>query len=127
MTHNQISQAVVDTALHIHRSLGPGLLESVYLAIMSHELKKKGLRVATEVPVPVSWEGVTLEVAFRADMIVEEAVVVELKSVEKTLPVHKKQMLTYLRLTGKQLGLVVNFGEEMLANGISRVVNGLRE
>jgi GxxExxY protein len=127
MTHNEITHTIVDTAMHIHRSLGPGLLESVYLAVMAHELKKKGLRVATEVPVPVQWQEMTLELGFRADMIVEDMVIVELKSVEKISPVHKKQLLTYLKVTDKRLGLLINFGEDLLSNGIIRVVNGLRE
>jgi GxxExxY protein len=106
--------------------LGSGLLESVYLAVMVHELGRRGIHAAREVPVSVRWDDITLEVGFRADMIVEDAVV-ELKSVEKVLPVHKKQLLTYLRLADKRLGLLINFGEEMLVNGISRVANGLQE
>jgi GxxExxY protein len=127
MTHNEITEAIVDSALHIHRSLGPGLLESVYLAVLAYELKKKGLNVATEVSVPVRWERITLELGFRADMIVEDRVIVELKSVEKMSPVHKKQLLTYLKVMDKRLGLLINFGDDLLTNGIARVANNLRE
>jgi GxxExxY protein len=127
MTHNEISQAIVDSAINVHRSLGPGLLESVYLTVLAYELKKKGLKVAKEVPVPVQWGELNMEVGFRADLIVEDAVIVELKSVEKTAPVHKKQLLTYLRLADKRVGLLINFGEDRLTDGITRLVNGLKE
>jgi GxxExxY protein len=126
MSPNEIAREVVDTAMQVHMRLGSGLLESVYLAVMVHELGRRGIHAAREVPVSVRWDDITLEVGFRADMIVEDAVV-ELKSVEKVLPVHKKQLLTYLRLADKRLGLLINFGEEMLVNGISRVANGLQE
>jgi GxxExxY protein len=118
---------VVDTALYVHRALGPGLLESVYLEVMTHELQKRGLKVEKEVPVPVNWEGILLEVGFRADIIVEGLVILELKSVETISPVHKKQLLTYLRLTNMQLGLLINFGADLIKDGIHRVVNGLKE
>ena len=127
MTHNQISGIVTDTAVRIHQRLGPGLLESVYLAILVYELRKLGLRVEVEVPVPVRWEQVELEVGFRADLIVEDMLIVELKSVEVLAPVHKKQILTYLRLTGMKLGLVLNFGAALMKDGVHRVVNGLEE
>ena len=127
MTHNEISGIVVDVAIQIHRKLGPGLFESVYQAVLAYELRKRGLRVEEEVPIPVVWEEVKLEVGFRADMIVEDAVILELKSVETVHPVHKKKLLTYLRLADKRLGLLINFGEELLKDGISRVVNGLQE
>jgi GxxExxY protein len=127
MTHNEISQIIVDAAIQIHRRLGPGLLESVYHAVLAHELTKRGLRVEKEVPVPVVWDNLRFEVGFRADLIVEDMVLVELKSVEAVAPVHKKQLLTYLRLTNKRLGLLLNFGAELLKDGIHRVVNGLDE
>ena len=127
MTENEIASVIVDAAYHIHVKLGPGLLESVYRAVLAHELRKRGLHVGTEVGVPVVWEEVRLDIGFRADLIVEGKVIVELKSVEKTAPVHKKQLLTYLRLTGCRLGLVVNFGEALIKDGINRVVNGLVE
>jgi GxxExxY protein len=127
MTHNEIFGVIVDTAIQIHRALGPGLLESVYQAVMVHELNKRGLRVAIESPIPVVWENVRLEVGFRADLIVEDSVIVEVKSLEAVHPVHKKQLRTYLRLAHKRLGLLINFGEELLKTGITRVVNGLIE
>jgi GxxExxY protein len=127
MTEDEVAKVIVDTAYHIHVKLGPGLLESVYRAVLAHELRKRGLHVQAEVDVPVEWEEVRLDIGFRADLIVENKVVVELKSVEKTIPVHKKQLLTYLRLTGCRLGLLMNFGEVLIRDGISRVVNGLEE
>lgn len=103
------------------------MLESVYLAVMEYELKKRGLHVDKEVPIPVVWEEVTLEVGFRADLIVEGKLIIELKSVEEVARVHKKQLLTYLRLADRRLGLLINFGAELVKDGISRVVNGLEE
>ncbi len=125
MTHNQVSAIVIDVAVKIHQRWGPGLLESVYLAIFAYELRKLGLRVETEVPVPVRWEEVELEIGFRADVIVEDMVILELKSVELLAAVHKKQLLTYLRLSGKKLALLLNFGAALMKDGIHRVVNGL--
>jgi GxxExxY protein len=127
MTENELARVVVDVAYHIHRKFGPGLFESVYQAVFIHELSKRGLSFADEVPVPVVWESVQLDVGFRADVIVEGKLVVELKSVEAIHPVHKKQLLTYLRLTDCRLGLLINFGAELIKDGISRVVNGLVE
>ena len=127
MKHNEISRIIVDTAVHVHRALGPGLLESVYLEVMVYELRKRGLEVEKEVPVPVVWEEVKFEVGFRADIIVGGLVIVELKSVESIAPVHKKQLLTYLRLTDKKLGLLINFGAEVIKDGIFRIANGLEE
>ena len=125
MTENEISRVVVDVAFQIHTSLGPGLLESVYQKVMVHELRKRGLEVAEEVPLPVVWDDVKLEVGFRVDIIVNQKLVIELKSVERVAPVHKKVLLTYLRLSDCKLGLLINFGEELMKTGISRVVNGL--
>jgi len=127
MTYNDISGKIIDVALAIHRKLGPGLLESVYLVILEHELQKCGLHVEREVPVPVIWEDVQIDIGFRADLIVEDKVIVELKSVEKFAPVHKKQLLTYLRVADKRLGLLINFGAALLKDGIHRVANGLEE
>jgi GxxExxY protein len=127
MLENEIAQVVVDVAFQIHKQLGPGLLESVYQAVMTHELRKRGLRVESEVPIPVNWDGIRMEVGFRADLIVEHCVIVELKSVEVVAAVHKKQLLTYLRVTNLHLGLLINFGAELIKDGISRVVNNLRE
>ena len=127
MTHNEISAIIVDTAIGILRRLGPGLLESVYREVMLYELPKRGLRAVKEVPIPVIWETVKLEVGFRADLIVEGLVIVELKSIETVAPVHKKILLTYLRLADKRLGLLLNFGVELMKSGIFRVVNNLKE
>lgn len=121
---NRVTGVIIDTAIDVHRRLGPGLLESVYKAVLAHELRKRGLSVVMEVPIPVVWEEVKMEVGFRADLIVEGQVVVELKSVEVVAPVHKKQLLTYLRLTDRRVGLLINFGVELLKNGITRVING---
>jgi GxxExxY protein len=127
LTENEIARQIVDAAYKIHTKFGPGLLESAYEALLVYELRKRGLRVETQKPIPIIYEGVTLEVGFRADMIVEDKVIVELKSVEEIAPVHKKQLLTYLRLADKRLGLLINFGEKLIKEGITRVVNGLVE
>jgi GxxExxY protein len=125
LKENEVATTIVDVAYHIHRQLGPGLLESVYHAVMKYELEKRGLRVLSKEPVSVVWEEVRLEVGFEADLIVEDVVVVELKSVEQLARVHKKQLLTYLRLTNCRLGLVINFGADMISDGIARVANAL--
>ncbi len=127
MHENELARIVVDAAYQIHTRLGPGLLESVYQAVLLHELRKRGLYVEDEVGVPVIWDEVHLEVGFRADLIVARKLVLELKSVEQVAPVHKKQLLTYLRLTNCRLGLLLNFGAELIKNGIFRVVNGLTD
>ncbi|GAX43207.1 hypothetical protein NIES4075_42190 [Tolypothrix sp. NIES-4075] len=125
MTENEVAKEIVDVAYKIHTTLGPGLLESVYQAVLEYELRKRGLRVEVDQPIPVVYEGVHLEVGFRADLIVENKVIVELKSVESVHPVHKKQLLTYLRVANKRLGLLINFGAFLIKDRISRVVNGL--
>jgi GxxExxY protein len=127
MTENEIATIVVDAAYRVHVTLGPGLLESVYSVALAHELKKRGLIVAIEHTIPVVYDGVKISNGFRADIIVENKVIVELKSVEKVIPVHKKQLLTYLRLSDKRLGLLINFGAPLIKQGITRVVNGLKE
>jgi len=125
MTENEIAKQIVDAAFKIHTTFGPGLLESVYETIMAYELQKRGLRVRRQQAIPVVYENVRMDIGFRADLIVEDKVVVEIKSVEAIAPVHKKQLLTYLRLTDKRLGLLINFNVELIKNGITRVVNGL--
>ena len=125
MIENEISGAVVDAAYKVHTTLGPGLLESVYETVMDHELRRRKLRVRRQVMIPVVYEGVVLEEGFRADLIVEDKVIVELKSVEAVHPVHKKQLLTYLRLADKRVGLLINFNVSLIKDGISWVVNGL--
>jgi GxxExxY protein len=127
MHENEVARIIVDVAYQIHTKLGPGLLESVYEAVMMHELRKRGLHVEHQVAVPVEWDGVYLDLGFRPDLIVEHCVIVELKSIEATARVHKKILLTYLRLTDKRLGLLINFGVELIKDGITRVVNRLQE
>jgi GxxExxY protein len=127
MTENELARIAVDIAYQIHSKLGPGLLESVYEAIMLYELRKRGLSAEKQVAVPVVWEEVKLEIGFRADIIVEGKLILELKSCEAVEPVHKKQLLTYLRLTDCRLGLLINFNVPLIKDGISRVVNNLPE
>lgn len=124
---NVIATAIVDAAYKIHKSLGPGLLESAYETVLIYELQKRGLSVSSQVSIPIVYESICLETGFRADLVVEELVIIELKSIEKIAPVHKKQLTTYLKLADKRLGLLINFGEELIKNGISRVVNGLTD
>lgn len=127
MTENQIAAIVVDAALKIHKTLGPGLLESVYKATLSYELEKRGLKVIREQALPVYYETVKVELGFRVDLIVNDKVIVELKSTEALIPVHKKQVRTYLRLMDLRLGLLINFNVEFIRDGIQRVVNRLEE
>ena len=127
MNENMIAKAIVDASFKVHKTLGPGLLESVYERVLAYELDGRGLRIQRQVPIPIVYESITFDEGFRADLIVEDKVIVELKSVETVAPVHKKQLLTYLRLADKRLGLLVNFGSEFIRDGITRVVNGLKE
>jgi len=127
MDENEIARHIVDAAYHIHRKLGPALLESVYETVLAFEIEKRGLTVKRQVPVSIEYEGIRFEEGFRADLIVEDIVIVELKSVENVSPVHKKQLLTYLRLTDSRLGLLINFGCALIRDGISRIVNRLPE
>lgn len=117
----------MDAALAVHRELGPGLLESVCEGALAHELRTRGLDVRTQVPVAVRYRGVEFHEGFRADLIVEDKVIIEIKSVETLNNAHKKQVLTYLRLSGRKLGFLINFGEQLIKNGIVRIVNGLEE
>ena len=123
MTENEIAKVVVDAAYRVHVTLGPGLLESVYELALSHEMGKRGLKVERQVSVPIEYDGIQFDEGFRIDLFVERKVVVELKSVEKVLPVHKKQILTYIRLTDTRLGLLINFGAPLIKDGITRMVN----
>ncbi|VGO12265.1 hypothetical protein PDESU_00816 [Pontiella desulfatans] len=125
MSENDIARIVVDVALHIHKETGPGLLESVYEVILADELERRGLSVHRQVPIPIKYKGRVLGEGFRADLIIDEKVIIELKSIEHVKDVHKKQLLTYLKLSGRKLGLLINFGESLIKNGITRVVNGL--
>jgi GxxExxY protein len=122
---NEIATIVVDAAYHIHLRLGPGLLESVYRRVLKYELEKRGLRVEEEVPIAFRYDEIKFDEGFKADLIVESLVIVETKSVEATAKIHRKPTLTYLKLTGLKLGLLINFGEVLIKDGIFRLVNGL--
>ena len=121
---NEISGMIVDAAVRVHRELGPGLLESVYEVVLADALREHGLAVARQVPIPIRFRGKLFEEGFRADLIVEERIIVEIKSVEQLARVHKKQVLTYLKLSGLKLGLLINFGGELLKGNIERLVVG---
>jgi GxxExxY protein len=127
MTENEIGTIVVECAISLHRELGPGLLETVYEVIFARELQDRGLKVDRQVPVAITYKGIRFDEGFRADIIVEGKVILELKSVERATAAHKKQVQTYLRLTGCKLGYLLNFGEELMKAGITRCVNGLEE
>jgi GxxExxY protein len=127
MKENDVATVVVDAALKVHKEIGPGLLETVYEVVLTHELRKRGLRVKRQVSIPIVYDEIKFDQGFRADLVVNDVVIVEIKSVEGLLPVHAKQLLTQLRLSSRRLGLLVNFGEAYLKNGIKRVVNGLPE
>lgn len=127
MTENEIGRIIVDAAISVHRELGPGLLETVYEVALSKELEWRRLSVKRQVPVPIQYRGTRFDEGFRADIIVESKVILELKSVESVTAAHKKQLLTYLRLTGLRLGFLLNFGEALMKSGITRIVNRLAE
>ena len=127
MSENDLARIIVDACYKLHTRLGPGLLESVYEVVLARELQRRGISARRQVPVPIVWEELEFDEGFRADLIVEDKVIVEVKSVERLAPVHGKQLLTYLRLADKRLGLLVNFGEALIKDGIKRVVNGLEE
>ncbi len=124
LTENEIGNIIVDCAVRLHKELGPGLLETVYEVLLVHLLQQAGLRVGRQISIPTRFCGIQFDEGFRADIIVEDKVIIELKSVETVNRAHKKQVLTYLKLTGKRLGYLLNFGEGMMKDGISRVVNG---
>jgi GxxExxY protein len=125
MYENEISAIIVDCSIKIHKKLGPGLYESVYEYVLNYELNKRGLNTKTQSIIPVYYEGNKIEMGFRADIIVEDKVIIELKSVEVLARVHYKQLLTYLRLSNMKLGLLINFNENLITQGIHRVVNNL--
>lgn len=125
MSENEIARIIVDAAFTVHRRLGPGLLESVYEATLAHELAKRGLSLRRQQAMPVVYDTVRMDIGFRADLVVNGKVIVEIKSIEAIAPVHRKQLLTYLRLTNKKLGLLINFNVELIKDGVTRVVNGL--
>jgi len=124
MTENELSKIIVDCCFKIHTKLGPGLLESVYEEILTYELNKSGLRIKRQQGLPVVYDELKMDLGFRADIIVEDKVI-ELKSIEAIAPVHLKQLLTYLKITGIKLGLLINFNEALIKDGIKRVVNNL--
>jgi len=125
MTENAIAKEIVDAAFRVHTALGPGLLESVYDTVLVYELDRRGLHTIRQQVIPVVYENVRIDAGFRADLIVEDKVIVEVKSVEILAAVHKKQLLTYLRLADKRLGLLINFQVALIRDGITRIVNGL--
>ena len=127
MKENSIAKQIVDAAFQVHQKLGPGLMESVYEMILGYELEKRGYSIQRQKAIPIKYDELVFEEGFRADIIVEDAVIIELKSVESIQAVHKKQLLTYLRLTDKKLGLLINFGSALIKDGIFRIVNGLPE
>jgi GxxExxY protein len=127
MTENAVAKEIVDVAYRMHTLLGPGRFESVYEAVLASELQKRGLSLARQQPMPVVYEGTRFEMGFRADLVVEDKVIVEIKSIAEIAALHKKQLLTYLRLADKRLGLLINFNVAMIKDGITRIANGLEQ
>ena len=127
MNENEVGKCIVDCAFRVHTQLGPGLLESVYEVALIHEIRGRDLLAERQVGIPIASSGLRFEVGFRADIIVEDLVIIELKSVETVRSVHQKQLLTYLRLADKRLGYLINFGENLIKDGISRVANGVED
>ncbi len=125
MHENEIAKITVDAAFKVHKEMVPGLFESVYETVMAHEIEARGLTVERQKAIPINYDGMVFDEGFRADLVVADKVIVELKSLETVAPVHKKQLLTYLRLADKRLGLLINFGANLMKEGIFRVVNGL--
>jgi len=125
MHENDIAEVIVDSCFKVHTSLGPGLLESVYEAVLACELQKRGLTITRQQSIPITYGGMTFDEGFRADLVVEDKIIIELKSVEQVSSVHKKQLLTYLKLADKRLGFLVNFGTNLIKDGITRIANGL--
>ena len=124
MDENEIGTVVVDCAVKLHKSLGPGLLETVYESVLAKQLIRAGLTVERQKPIPIEFDGMSFDEGFRADLVVNGLVILELKSIEKIHPVHKKQLLTYLKLTNLKLGYLLNFGDELMKHGITRIING---
>ena len=123
MELNEITGQLIDAAMKVHTALGPGLLESAYEACLAYELRQRGLRVETQVTLPVKYEGVDLDAGYRLDLLIESRVIVELKAVEKMTPLHEAQLLSYLKLSGCKVGLLINFNVERLKDGIKRMAN----
>lgn len=124
---DQLSADIVDVAYRIHKDLGPGLLETVYEVVFAHELRQRGFSVERQIPIPICYKGIQFDEGFRADLIVERKILIELKSVEKITPAHKKQVLTYLRMMNLKIGFLINFSEELFKHGVYRIVNGVAE
>ena len=127
MNENTVSGEIVDAAYRVHRALGPGLLESVYEAALGWELERRGLAVTHQQGIPVIYEDVHIHAGFFADLVVNDQIIIEIKAVEVVAPVHRRQLLTYLRLADKRLGLLINFNVALIKDGIIRIVNGLQE
>jgi GxxExxY protein len=127
MELNQISGKIIENSVKVHRALGPGMLESAYEACLFYELCRAGLKVEKQVTLPILYEGVVIDAGYRIDLFVENEVIVELKAVEKLHPIHKAQLLSYLKLSDKRLGLLINFNVKLLKDGVERVVNNFRE
>jgi GxxExxY protein len=125
MDINQISGKVIEAAMRVHSALGPGLLESAYEACLLHELRKRGFKVLSQLTLPLHYDGLAIDAGYRIDIMVEDRVIVELKAVEKILPIHEAQIISYLKLSNKQLGLLINFNVVHLKNGIKRIANGI--
>ncbi|MBO6495366.1 MULTISPECIES: GxxExxY protein [Roseivirga] len=125
MTENEISYKIIGIAIELHRNVGPGLLESAYETALAYDLRQSGLNVQQQLPLPFLYKEVKMEVGYRVDLLVENKVIVEVKSVETLAPVHYAQLLTYLKLSNKKLGLLINFNSKILKNDIHRVVNNL--
>lgn len=124
MKHNELSRLIIGAAISVHRELGPGLLERIYMACLAQELKEIGLKVEEEVKLPIVYKGICLSYELRLDMMVENMIIIEGKSVEDVHPVHKAQLPTYLKLTNKKLGLLINFNVPLVSEGVERVANG---
>ena len=127
MTENEIGRIIVDSAFNVHVALGPGLLESVYEVCLDYEITKRGLKVEKQVVIPIKYDNMNFEIGFRADLVVEDKVIIELKAIETVTNAHKKQILTYIKLADKRLGYLINFSEALIKDGITRVVNNLPE
>jgi len=127
MDENELGTKIIESAIEVHRNLGPGMLESVYEAAMAHELQLRGLSVQRQVVIPIEYKDIRFDEGFRADILVEDKVILELKSVESVTSAHRKQLQTYLNLTGCRLGYLLNFGEALMRDGIIRAVNGLQQ
>ena len=123
MELNEISKKIIGAAIQVHRTLGPGLLESTYEACLKYELEKRGLKIQSQIGLPVIYDGIKIDLGYRLDILVEDAVIIELKAVTTITPLHEAQLLSYLKLSGKQLGLLINFNVTLLKDGIKRRIN----